>query len=222
MSDTENELLSDLENALILYAWGFSDKYHYVEKYKIFLTESSQSIISYLNGERKKRRKVLLTAIDLCGEPETAMGLFIISSCYAELGEKYSKQAIYYLEKYISIGASWSGTPHQQIEIQGGYVYDQLKGEQAHAYYLLGSSYCCEHEFSKAEDAYKKAVQLDPYCSYYVIGVADTYVKRNDFQGALSYLIEKTECEYYKHNIHFYKEKINLAIDKIIKRIKEA
>ena len=82
----------------------------------------------------KNRQEVLLKAIELCGDnPSDAKSLYIVSHCYVWLGAKYRVQAIKYLEEYIAVGASLSGTPKRVID-SSNYSGNQLSVNKASFY----------------------------------------------------------------------------------------
>lgn len=169
----------------------------------------------------KDKQAVLLKAIDLCGEnPKTPKQLYVVSNCYVCLGAKYRLQAIEYLEKYIDVGAVWSGTPKDTIKFDG-YSVNQLEENKALVYYNLGKAYEGEYEFEKAEQAYSNAEKIEPHFATYSICVANTYIKRNNLQKALDYLENKKYGNYYKKNINDYKILLDSAIDDVMKKIEK-
>ncbi len=169
----------------------------------------------------KNRQEVLFKAIELCGpNPSDAKSLYIVSHCYVWLGAKYRVQAIKYLEEYISLGASWSGTPRDIINM-GGYFVNQLSSNKASVYHYLGKAYEGEYMFEKAENAYKEAETLCPEFATYSVCVANTFVKRNDLKKALDYLQNKKQTSYYKNNIDDYKMLLNNALDDVKSKIEK-
>lgn len=167
----------------------------------------------------KNRQEVLLKAIELCGDnPSDAKSLYIVSHCYVWLGAKYRVQAIKYLEEYIAVGASWSGTPKSVIDM-GNYSFNQLSGNKASVYHYLGKAYEGEYMFEKAENAYKEAEELCPEFATYSVCVANTFVKRNDLEKALNYLQNKKQTSYYKNNIDDYKMLLDNALIDIKSKI---
>lgn len=169
----------------------------------------------------KNRQEVLLKAIELCGpNPISAKQLYIVSHCYVWLGAKYRTQAIEFLEKYIAVGALWSGTPRGTIKYDG-YSVNQLDANKASVYNYLGEAYEGEYEFEKAEQAYKNAEKIEPHFATYSVNVAKTYVKRNDLSKALLYLQGKKNNKYYKKDIDDYKSIIDKEIADISSKIKK-
>ena len=169
----------------------------------------------------QNRQEVLLKAIELCGSnPSEAKQFYIVSRCYVWLGAKYRVQAIEYLEKYIAAGASWSGTPKGTINY-GGVSINQLEANKSETYHYLGKAYEGEYQFEKAEQAYLNAEKLSPYFATYSVCVANTYVKRNDLQKALNYLLNKKQTSYYKSNVNEYKVLLDAALDDINSKIKK-
>ena len=169
----------------------------------------------------KNREEILLKAIEFCGvNPTDAKQLYIASHCYVWLGAKYRTQAIEYLNKYISVGASWSGTP-KGIMSYGNYTVNQLDASKASVYHYLGKAYEGEYDFENAEIAYANAEKLEPYFATYSVCIANTYIKRNELPKALQYLQGKKQTPYYKNDINDYKLLLGNALSDVLSKIEK-
>ena len=73
----------------------------------------------------------------------------------------------------------------------------------------------------EAEEAYSNAERLEPYFATYSVCVANTYIKRNELQKALDYLLSKKTSHYYKHDINNYAVLLNKALSDVDSKIQK-
>lgn len=145
----------------------------------------------------KSRVDVLKTIIELCPTPSSPKELYIVSKAYVWLGAGYRKQAIKYLNKYISAGAIWEGTPCDTVDTFG-YETNQKESNIASIYYDLGQCYEKEYIFDKAIEAYKKASEYDKYFATYIVCISNVYVKIGKYDSALNELYNAKSSKYYR------------------------
>lgn len=162
------------------------------------LSNKAKKILSY----SEHRTDVLKEIIKLCPNPTTAKELYIVSTAYVWLGACFRQEAIEYLLKYISVGATWEGTPKDTVNIFG-YDINQKLSCIAKVYYDLGQCYEKEYMFEEALSAYKKASEYDGHFAYYIVCTANIYVKLGNYEDALKTLYEAKNSEYYK--VYYYK-----------------
>ncbi|MBR1723437.1 MAG: hypothetical protein IJ723_00215 [Ruminococcus sp.] len=156
----------------------------FLSKYRKFYADNNKS-----------KSDCFVAVAKMFGEPKTNDQIYMVSQCYVKAGAAYRYQAITYLEKFIAVGAVWSGTQRAKINM-GDHVEDQLLASIASIWYQLGKAYEGEYEFEKARQAYLKAFEIDRYYTPAVCGVANTYVKMNDLSGGIKYLAQFSKSDY--------------------------
>lgn len=142
------------------------------------------------------KKECLMEAVRLCGEPKTNDQLYIISQSYVLAGADYRPQAIMWLNKFISAGAVWSGTPRGMVTMED-YVESQLSMSIAEIWYQLGRAYEGEYQFENALSAFIRALNTDNFYTPAVAGVSDVYLKMNRIDDGIRFLtgIKKTGCK---------------------------
>ena len=166
-----------------------------------YLTRSEASLF-YLSKVRKickkhdnNRRECFIEAAKLFGKPKNNDQLYMVSQCYVNAGADYRPQAIIYLKKFIAAGAVWSGTTTGTIDCED-HIESQLSICKSSIWCQLGKAYEGEYMFVEARNAYLTALQIDPFCTPAICGVADTYLKMNDLDGGIKYLSQFTKSKY--------------------------
>lgn len=165
--------------------WSGSDKSE--------ITQELETLLSNCATRSEELEKIA----ELCIPAKTPEELYLVSKAYVWAGAKYRKEAIKYLNEYISVGAFWDGLPDGQIQMKG-YTFDQKAGNIASVWSDLGTCYEGEFEFEKAYHCFEKAFSILPYSPSNLIKMSNILVKKNELNNALSLLQNSKNSIYYK------------------------
>lgn len=148
-----------------------------------------------------QRIPILIRAAELVGDPTTPKDLYTISHAYLDAGASVRDKAIDYLERYITAGACWEGTP-VGIQNEMGVQRNLRNTEIAHVHISLGQLYEAEYRFDDAMEQYRIASDLCPYDAAGVIGMSNIYIKRGDYEGGIRMFKNVQKSKYYRVYIY--------------------
>ncbi|HOJ48544.1 MAG TPA: hypothetical protein PLD48_06740, partial [Bacillota bacterium] len=127
----------------------------------------------------KDRHEVLGKVIELCQGIENPEAYYLIGTAYIWKGAKFRQQAIFYLEKFLSLSYPETNTLFR-------------------IYIDLGKAYEGEYDFYNALRYYLEAKNVNPSISPSYAHIATIYVKMNKLDEAIKFLKDAKKLPYYK------------------------
>lgn len=126
----------------------------------------------------------------LCGKPITARARYVIAMAYSWNSVIYCKEAIKYLELYLSKPL------YKKICISKETTNLHLSD----MYCYLGDAYKHEEFYNKAKESFQKAIQHSPNCIRGYLKMAELYVWQKDFKSAIELLENARNSKYAKYD----------------------
>lgn len=191
-SNTDNiELALQLFNTLSL-------GYDIDAKYK----QEINKILNSLKDETGyiDRQLLLNKIIELVGEPQNSKQRFIIAKAYAWSKAAYRKEAIKYLELYLSNELYEDEYKYCHHDVYGRTpsIEEEKNIHIADMLQYLGKSYEGEYEFEKALTCYQKVKDLTYFWPHTYCNLVKIYTKMNKLSEALKICKEAKKSIYYK------------------------
>gem|GEM_PF-942019 len=158
--------------------------------------------------------------IELCGEPKTSRQRYILAEAYAISRVAFRKQAIYYLQLYLS------NPPYEDAYIYShhlvGHRESSVEEEKnihlGHMYDNLGKAYEGEYEFEKALECYKKELELTPFWPVGYYCVACILIKQGKMNEAMQVYLNAKLSPYYEP-IKYKSPSGDFYVDNVFKRV---
>lgn len=136
----------------------------------------------------------------LCGRPITARARYVIAMAYSWNSVIYSKEAIKYLELYLSKPL------YKEMYVSNG-IYSTKERTNLHLadmYCYLGNAYQHEGFYDKAKKSFQNSIQYTPNYIRGYLKLAELYICQKDYKSAIE-LLEKIRnlrwAEYDKETI---------------------
>lgn len=136
----------------------------------------------------------------LCGRPITARARYVIAMAYSWNSVIYSKEAIKYLELYLSKPL------YKEMCVSNG-IYSTKERTNLHLadmYCYLGNAYQHEGFYDKAKKSFQNSIQYTPNYIRGYLKLAELYICQKDYKSAIE-LLEKIRnlrwAEYDKETI---------------------
>lgn len=136
----------------------------------------------------------------LCGRPITARARYVIAMAYSWNSVIYSKEAIKYLELYLSKPL------YKEMYVSNG-IYSTKERTNLHLadmYCYLGNAYQHEGFYDKAKKSFQNSIQYTPNYIRGYLKLAELYICQKDYESAIE-LLEKIRnlrwAEYDKETI---------------------
>lgn len=148
-----------------------------------------------------KRSSLMIRAAELVGEPVTPKELYTVSHAYLDAGASFRDKAIEYLEKYISAGACWEGTP-TGTQNDTGVKRDLRNTAIADVHFSLGKLYEAEYRFDDAMEQYRISAEICPYDADGIVGMSGIYIKKGDYDGGIRMFKDVLKSKYYRVYIY--------------------
>lgn len=132
----------------------------------------------------------------LCGRPITARARYVIAMAYSWNSVIYSKEAIKYLELYLSKPL------YKGMCVSNG-IYSTKERTNLHLadmYCYLGNAYQHEGFYDKAKKSFQSSIQYAPNYIRGYLKLAELYACKKDYKSAIELLENAKNSKYAKYD----------------------
>lgn len=154
----------------------------------------------------------------LCGKPITARARYIIAMAYSWNSVIYSKEAIKYLELYLSKPL------YKEMCVSNG-IYSTKEMTNLHLadmYCYLGNAYQHEGFYDKAKKSFQNSIQYTPNDIRGSLKLAELYACQKDYKSAIELLENARDSKYAKYDNESKKfAEIYISKESVEERLKE-
>ena len=155
------------------------------------VSEINKRLWKKFNGSRSS---YYLEIVKICGIPISPRARYVIAMAYAWNLTAYSKQAIKYIELYLSMPL------YKKCCVNNG-IYSAKQRTDLHKsemYCYLGKSYRSIKNYDKSIESFKKAIDYTPYYIAPYLRLAETYSWKGELQSAINLLETAKTSKYAK------------------------
>lgn len=136
------------------------------------------------------RAEYYLFIAKLCGKPITARARYVIAMAYSWNRVAYCKEAIKYLELYLS----------KPLYKKMCISKETTNFHLSDMYCYLGDAYKHEVFYDEAKESFQKAIQYSPNCIRGYLKLAELYICQKDYKSAIELLENAKNSKYAKYD----------------------